>query len=54
MWVLDDENEPTIERKFVVLNACYNQTNFDNLEFIGTVQLDDGNYIVHVFEYIDK
>lgn len=53
LWAAVDDRKPTQPRTFDVrvTGSCY--ATFTNVKFIGTVLLDDGAYVAHVFEVID-
>jgi hypothetical protein len=51
IWFINpdiDSNE-TEERKFIIIGTgcCYNRT---SMEYIGTIQISDGNLVFHIFE----
>jgi len=55
MWVLVDPDAEVHNREFLTIETGTPITVYDvkNLDYIGTVQLEDGNCILHLFEIIE-
>lgn len=49
MWVLVNQNNKECEREFVVF-ATGQEIDENNIEYIGTFQIDNGSLIFHLFE----
>lgn len=55
IWALVDTDKPAESRLFRVELTGFEVTGSMDLGYIGTVQLNDGGYVVHVFEeYSDE
>jgi hypothetical protein len=52
MWVLVNPTGEQETRRFSVFTTG-DDIHFENLEFVGTVKLHDGRYMVHVFEVLE-
>jgi hypothetical protein len=50
IWVLVDTSNPAIERFFKVYGTGYRIPDAENLKFIDTVLMDNGDLVLHIFE----
>lgn len=53
LWVLVDINAPLEIRSFRLLGTGHQHDDLDNLHYIGSFQLDDGEFVGHLFEVLD-
>ena len=54
MWVKLDKSSQRVVRKFSVLGTGWDIVSKYKLKYIGTVQLEDGLLVFHVFELVMK
>ena len=55
LWALVDPSEPFSPRHFRLVGTGHLiEDNMDDLTYIGTVQMDNGNLIFHLFEKEDR
>jgi hypothetical protein len=52
MWVKLETDYPKVQRMFAVLGTGWEVESNHDLLFIGTVQLNHGIYVFHVFEMV--
>jgi len=54
LWALVDPEAKEIKRKFIIRGTGHDIDGelYENMYFIGTFQMDDGNLIFHVFEVL--
>ena len=50
IWAEVDPNALTVERTFVVIGTGHKLPEGFTLEFLGTVQLQNGSLVLHVYE----
>lgn len=50
IWALVDTSEPTVSRSINVHTTGSDVGEDDTSRFIGTLLLDDGKYVVHIFD----
>ena len=54
LWALVDPNAPKVERTFDVYGTGHTVDYHDGMEFIGTVMMEGGALVFHVFENVGK
>lgn len=54
LWAMLDPAAPKIHRTFAVFGTGWRITTNAKLRYIGTVQLDGGALVSHVFEWVAK
>ncbi|MEN6293881.1 MAG: hypothetical protein ABFD07_17925 [Methanobacterium sp.] len=52
MWVRLDPTAPKVYRTFGVFGTGWNVITGSNFKYIGTVQLDGGAFVFHIFEWV--
>lgn len=50
LWVMVDPDAPAIVERRFVIKTTGEKFHADNLEFVGTVQVQNGAIVLHIFE----
>lgn len=54
IWALVNPNAPTEERWFTLVGTGMDLPEYGDLEFIGTIQMESGDLVWHLFEEMRK
>ena len=54
LWVLVDPSKPKVNRTIIIHGTGHPVLQPENKKFIGTIQIDDGALVFHVFSLRDE